>query len=212
MNTLHITVGGRGFAISVQPDDEPHVRYLASEIDAKFQKLAPRYSQNLLFAALQIADELHRSQSALVQVREESAAALAGQQELQRDANLALGKVAGLKERVAELEDELGRLHSSTQQDANKHNDLIADNERFKVAVLEADAVRTRLEGELATAIRERDALERQLTERLHADHQSPLFGAASQAADPELAPALERFADLLENCVAKLESGRGAS
>lgn len=212
MNTLHITVGGRGFAISVQPDDEPHVRYLASEIDAKFQKLAPRYSQNLLFAALQIADELHRSQSALVQVREESAAALAGQQELQRDANLALGKVAGLKERVAELEDELGRLHSSIQQDANKHNDLIADNERFKVAVLEADAVRTRLEGELATAIRERDALERQLTERLHADHQSPLFGAASQAADPELAPALERFADLLENCVAKLESGRGAS
>lgn len=212
MNTLHITVGGRGFAISVQPDDEPHVRYLASEIDAKFQKLAPRYSQNLLFAALQIADELHRSQSALVQVREESAAALAGQQELQRDANLALGKVAGLKERVAELEDELGRLHSSTQQDANKHNDLIADNERFKVAVLEADAVRTRLEGELATAIRERDALERQLAERLHADHQSPLFGAASQAADPELAPALERFADLLENCVAKLESGRGAS
>lgn len=212
MNTLHITVGGRGFAISVQPDDEPHVRYLASEIDAKFQKLAPRYSQNLLFAALQIADELHRSQSALVQVREESAAALAGQHELQRDANLALGKVAGLKERVAELEDELGRLHSSIQQDANKHNDLIADNERFKVAVLEADAVRTRLEGELATAIRERDALERQLTERLHADHQSPLFGAASQAADPELAPALERFADLLENCVAKLESGRGAS
>lgn len=212
MNTLHITVGGRGFAISVQPDDEPHVRYLASEIDAKFQKLAPRYSQNLLFAALQIADELHRSQSALVQVREESAAALAGQQELQRDANLALGKVAGLKERVAELEDELGRLHSSIQQDANKHNDLIADNERFKVAVLEADAVRTRLEGELATAIRERDALERQLAERLHADHQSPLFGAASQAADPELAPALERFADLLENCVAKLESGRGAS
>lgn len=212
MNTLHITVGGRSFAISVQPDDEPHVRYLASEIDAKFQKLAPRYSQNLLFAALQIADELHRSQSALVQVREESAAALAGQQELQRDANLALGKVAGLKERVAELEDELGRLHSSIQQDANKHNDLIADNERFKVAVLEADAVRTRLEGELATAIRERDALERQLAERLHADHQSPLFGAASQAADPELAPALERFADLLENCVAKLESGRGAS
>lgn len=212
MNTLHITVGGRDFAISVQPDDEPHVRYLASEIDAKFQKLAPRYSQNILFAALQIADELHRSQSALVQVREDSAAALEGQQELQREANLALGKVAGLKERVAELEDELGRLHSSIQQDANKHNDLIADNERFKVAVLEADAVRTRLEGELATAMRERDALARQLAERPHADDQSPLFGAASQAADPELAPALERFADLLENCVAKLESGRGAS
>lgn len=212
MSTIHITVGGRSFALSVQPDDEQHVRQLATQIDAKFQQLAPRYSQNLLFASLQLADELHRSQLASAQARDETQQALDDNTALQRDASLALGKVAGLKDRIAELESELGQLQSSIQQDSNKYNDLIADNERFKIAVLEADAVRTRLEGELATVLRERDVLEQQLADRTHGEGPAALFGAASHQADPDLAPALERFAELLENCVTKLEAGPAAS
>lgn len=63
MSTLHLTIGGRSFALAVEPGDEDHVRRLGRKIDAKFQQLAPRYSQNLLFAALQLADDLHQSQN-----------------------------------------------------------------------------------------------------------------------------------------------------
>jgi chromosome segregation ATPase len=211
MNTLHLTVGGRTFAIAVQPGDEDHIVHLGKQIDAKFQQLAPRYSQNLLFATLQLADDLHRSQLAWAQARDEAQAAIDGNESLQREANLALGQTDRLKSRIAELEEKLGRLQSSIQQESNKYNDLIADNERYKVAVMEADSEKMRLEGELATARRERDAFERQLAEA-PAAVQPQFFDPTAAVADPDLAPSLERFAELLENCVAKLEGEAAGS
>lgn len=205
MNTLHLTVGGRNFAIAVQPGDEEHIVHLGKQIDAKFHQLAPRYSQNLLFATLRLADDLHRSQLAWTQAREEAQAAADENEKVKREAGVALGQTDRLKARISELEKELGNLQSSIQQDSNKYNDLIADNERYKIAVLEADAEKTRLEGELATARRERDAFERQLAET-PASVPAALFDPASVTQDPDLAPSLERFADMLEMCVAKLE------
>lgn len=205
MNTLHLTVGGRNFAIAVQPGDEEHIVHLGKQIDAKFQQLAPRYSQNLLFATLRLADDLHRSQLAWTQAREEAQAAADENEKVKREAGVALGQTDRLKARISELEKELGNLQSSIQQDSNKYNDLIADNERYKIAVLEADAEKTRLQGELATARRERDAFERQLAET-PASVPAALFDPAGVTQDPDLAPSLERFADMLEMCVAKLE------
>lgn len=205
MNTLHLTVGGRNFAIAVQPGDEEHIVHLGQQIDAKFQQLAPRYSQNLLFATLRLADDLHRAQLAWTQAREEAQAAADENEKVKREAGVALGQTDRLKARISELEKELGNLQSSIQQDSNKYNDLIADNERYKIAVLEADAEKTRLEGELATARRERDAFERQLAET-PASVPAALFDPAGVTQDPDLAPSLERFADMLEMCVAKLE------
>jgi cell division protein ZapA len=212
MNTLQLTVGGRSFAIAVQPDQEAHVHHLAAQIDAKFQQLAPRYSQNLLFATLQLADDLHRSQLAWSQAKEEVQHAIAGNADIKREADLAIGQSDKLKRRITELEEELGNLQSSIQQDANKYNDLIADNERFKIAVLEADAERDRLQGELASTRRERDALERQLAEAPLREPQQGFLDPATSPVDPELAPALERFAELLENCVVKLEGAAPTS
>ena len=205
MNTLHLTVGGRNFAIAVQPGDEEHIVHLGQQIDAKFQQLAPRYSQNLLFATLRLADDLHRAQLAWTQAREEAQAAADENEKVKREAGVALGQTDRLKARISELEKELGNLQSSIQQDSNKYNDLIADNERYKIAVLEADAEKTRLQGELATARRERDAFERQLAET-PASVPAALFDPAGVTQDPDLAPSLERFADMLEMCVAKLE------
>ena len=212
MNTLQLTVGGRSFAIAVQPDQEAHVRHLAAQIDSKFQQLAPRYSQNLLFATLQLADDLHRSQLAWAQAKEEAQVAIAGNADIKREADFAIGQTDKLKRRIEELEEELGNLQSLIQQDANKYNDLIADNERFKIAVLEADAERDRLLGELASTRRERDALEHQLAEAPSSEPQQGFFGPPASQGDPDLAPALERFAELLENCVAKLEGEAAAS
>ncbi|UIP05949.1 cell division protein ZapA [Erythrobacter sp. SDW2] len=212
MNTLQLNIGGRTFAIAVQPGQEDHVHHLASQIDAKFQQLTPRYSQNLLFATLQLADELHRSQLASAQAKQEAQAAVDGASDLKREADMAVGQTDKLKRRIAELEEELSNLQSSIQQESNKYNDLIADNERFKIAVMEADTEKTRLQGELASARRERDALEQQLAEApAAASGQQAFFDPASSAIDPELVPALERFAELLENCASKLE-GKGAA
>ena len=58
MSTLDIRIGGREFAISCGPGDEERVRALATTIDEYFQPLAPRFSQNLLFACLRAADDV----------------------------------------------------------------------------------------------------------------------------------------------------------
>lgn len=213
MNTLQLNIGGRSFALAVQPGQEDHVRHLATQIDAKFQQLAPRYSQNLLFATLQLADDLHRSQIAWAQAKDEMQAAIDGNADLKREADLAVGQTDKLKSRIAELEEELSNLQSSMQQESNKYNDLIADNERFKIAVMEADSEKSRLEGELATARRERNEMEAQLAEAPDGTPgQQTFFDPTASAADPDLAPALERFAELLENCVTKLEGDAPAS
>lgn len=213
MNTLQLTIGGRSFALAVQPGQEDHVRHLAAQIDAKFQQLAPRYSQNLLFATLQLADDLHRSQIAWAQAKDEMQAAVDGNADLKREADLAVGQTDKLKSRIAELEEELSNLQSSMQQESNKYNDLIADNERFKIAVMEADSEKSRLEGELATARRERNEMEARLAEMpAQGTSQQTFFDPTTSAADPDLAPALERFAELLENCVTKLEGDAPAS
>lgn len=210
MNTLHLTIGGRSFAIGVQAGDEDHIRHLGSQIDTKFQQLAPRYSQNLLFATLQLADDLHRAQMDWAKVREEAQAAEDANADVQRQAGLALSQTEKLRSRISELEAELDQLQSATQQEGNKYNDLMADNERFKVAVLEADAEIDRLKGELATASRERDHFEDLLRS---APPEVPATPPEANAVvlDPDLAPSLERFAELLENCVAKLERGPAA-
>ncbi|WP_435417772.1 cell division protein ZapA [Parerythrobacter aurantius] len=214
MNTLTLVIGGRSFALAVQPGDEEHVRALGEQIDTKFQQLAPRYSQNLLFATLQLADDFHRAKVAWEQGREEHQAAANRAAEAERLAMLATGKTDALKARVTELETELSNLQRSIQQESNKYNDLIADNERYKVAVMDADVENSRLQGELATVRRERDAFERSLSEasaKGGGDAHGP--GAVSAIPlDPDLAPALERFAELLENCVTKLERQPRAS
>ncbi|WP_284125223.1 cell division protein ZapA [Parerythrobacter aestuarii] len=207
MNTLNLTVGGRTFAIACQPGDEPHIQNLGAQIDAKFQQLAPRYSQNLLFATLQLADDLHRAQLTAEKAAADLAATDTHVANAKREADLAVSQAEKLKVRVADLERELDRLQSANQQEANKYNDLAADNERFKIAVMEADAEKSRLDAELATAKRERDTFEQRLAELPASSERQSFPNPTAAMTDPDLAPSLERFAELLENCVAKLET-----
>ncbi len=115
MNTLHLTIGGRSFALAVEPGDEEHVRHLGTQIDAKFQQLAPRYSQNLLFAALQLADDLHQSQTGS---SSPSPAADASRSETATPTSAAQLAEATepLRARIAELEQELAAVAAAEQQ------------------------------------------------------------------------------------------------
>ena len=212
MSQIDLQVGGRSYAITVQPGDEEHVHKLAGWINAKYQQLTPRYSQNLLFASLQLADDLHRAQQDWARAREEADQAINGNEDLKREANLAIGQSDKQKARIAELERELDQLQSSAQQEGNKYNDLVADNERFKVAVMEADGEKSRLEAELAELRRDYAALQEQLEAASQGSAPQSFIDPAIAPADPELAPSLERFAELLENCAEKLEGAGAAS
>ena len=206
MSQIELQVGGRSYAISVQPGDEEHVHKLATWINAKYQQLTPRYSQNLLFASLQLADDLHRAQQDWAKAREEADQIINGHEDMKREANLAIGQSDQQKARITELEEELDRLQSAAQQEGNKYNDLMADNERFKVAVMEADGEKARLEAELAQLQRDYASLEEQLETASQNAAPQAFINPASTPSDPDLAPSLERFAELLENCAEKLE------
>ncbi|MCP9223408.1 cell division protein ZapA [Erythrobacter sp. LQ02-29] len=58
MSEITLCIGGRDFSLACAAGEEEHIRGLARRIDGKFEPLSPRYSHNLLFAALRLADEL----------------------------------------------------------------------------------------------------------------------------------------------------------
>lgn len=67
MSEVTLRIGGRSYNVSCHDGEEAHILHLGSMIDAKIEAMganrAPQESQNLLFAALFLADELHEAKS-----------------------------------------------------------------------------------------------------------------------------------------------------
>lgn len=57
MSQITLTVGGRAFPVSCADGEEDHVRRLAAVVDGKMAGSSANDAQNLLFAALILADE-----------------------------------------------------------------------------------------------------------------------------------------------------------
>ena len=57
MSQITLTVGGRAFPVSCADGEEDHVRRLAAVVDGKMAGASANDAQNLLFAALILADE-----------------------------------------------------------------------------------------------------------------------------------------------------------
>nr|WP_232843969.1 cell division protein ZapA [Allopontixanthobacter sediminis] len=124
-------IGGRRHTVSCADGEEAHIANLGGMIDEKFAQMgnpAGPDSQNMLFAALLLADELHEARTTV----------------------------------------------------------LSAEKSRQKMAD-------------------ERDSLAARVEEM--GDSSPAGAGAGWPADSAELAPALERFAELLENCADKLET-----
>lgn len=168
MSEVKLSIGGRDYSVACADGEEAHIARLGETIDAKLQQLGSnltaRDAQNLLFAALLLADELHeqrRAVSDVADMRERLEGA-------DRDARQAL----------IQRDDEIARLRAA-QQDAQV---------------------------EVAAARAEVDTMRKEL-ETLEAGGGEAKPAAPDLFGNPDLAPALERFADLLENCADKLES-----
>ena len=57
MSQITLTVGGRPFPVTCADGEEDHVRRLAAVVDSKLAGSSANDAQNLLFAALILADE-----------------------------------------------------------------------------------------------------------------------------------------------------------
>lgn len=68
MNRKRVKVGGQTYSVACEPGDEARVEALARSVDERLDRLggarAPTAAQNLLLAALMLADELEEARSA----------------------------------------------------------------------------------------------------------------------------------------------------
>lgn len=214
MSEASFSIGGKRYTVSCAEGEEAHVARLGAAVDAKLEELggnlAPQEAQNLLFAALLIAEDLHQLRNSVTadqgeadRLREELVTA-------RRERDTAAGRHDELKSTIADREAELESLQSSLQSLSREGDDIRSELAQLRSDLETADQVEAELRAGLAGLAEERDALQDELDESRSAQP-APIAGEAAvgrsaASADPELAPALERFAELLEMCADKLE------
>lgn len=185
MSEVRLTVGGRDYTVACADGEEAHVARLGEAIDGKLRQLGGSLSnkeaQNLLFAALLLADELHEQRDAID-----------GAQAAHENAESAQ---AALAERDRELERLRTALHEVELGGSAAASEIETLRADVEIARANEAALRTELEN---------------LRGELESTRSASI--AAGPFDDPDLAPALERFADLLENCADKLESKTAVS
>lgn len=203
MSEVSLAIGGRTYKVACAEGEEAHVTRLGQAIDAKLQsmpQLSAQDAQNLLFGALLLADELHDLRNAQTAAAAEAEEAKAEAERLRAEAESARNKADKLAAQVIEAEDHqqaIERLRSELDELRQAEADMGHELQAAQTAEAE-------LREQLAALANEREELRRQV----EAAQNTP---GAELIGDPDLAPALERFAELLETCADKLE-GRAAS
>lgn len=182
MSEVALPIGGRTYRVACAPGEEERVARLGAVVAEKLAamgNLSGHEAQNLLFAALLLADEAHEK-------REGSDAS---------GADIAAEDAARAR---AEAEAELARLRDTQHAAAETL-------EKASVRIGELSEALAARETEAAALADENAALR----ERLAARDAAPPAGAPTSEAD--LAPALERLAEMLEDCADKLERSASA-
>lgn len=189
MNKVKIKIGPRSYMIACDPADEEKVRRFGALIDENYAKLgsarAAQEADNMVFAALFMADELDETRREASNCRAELAEMRAELLRSQDDAANAVRKA------TAEAE-------AAKENSGKGKAELRAEIETLRHAEEQARKLNARLKDEIA-----------ELQER--ARHQHDLFGGpAEDAAHAEaIAEKLEALAARVEATASKLE-GRG--
>ena len=188
MSKVEITIGGRDFAIACGPEDEARVRALVESIDEHYQPVTPRFSQNLMFACLRAADEVF-----------DKAGVAPGEDP----------ETARLRERLDAVEQERDRLEAALSAATDARGRLERDMRTAREDARAREDAEAKAQADRIALLENRCA---ELQDRLeNAQMQELPFGASNGTADdPDLLPALERFAGLLESCADKLEGRAG--
>lgn len=185
MSEVSVTVGGRTYRVACAAGEEDRVRRLGASVNAKLEsmgQLGPQDAQNLLFASLMLADDAHEAQ-------ERANKAIAAQDQAKHEAHTAQSAQATLQSTIENLESETVRLKNAEARTAS-----------------ELESARTQIE-----------ILTRQVADLSEANKTQQTAAPSDRAGktdamDPNLAPALERFAEQLEICADRLEGKASAS
>jgi cell division protein ZapA len=141
MSTVTLSIGPKSYTVACADGQEAHIRALGGMIAEKYAQLgsarAPLEAQNLLFAALFLADELAEARKRTVAAPEPVSAP-------EPDGGPADGEVGSLRETIARLEAELAAAHEATAGteagDLAQMLEALADRAEANAAALEAAA------------------------------------------------------------------------
>ncbi len=186
MNQVKIKVGPRHYTINCGPGDEEKVLKFGTLIDENYAKLgtarAPQESDNLVFAALFMADELDEARKAITDTKAELAEARLETQRAKDDAANALHEAKS-------------QIDEDKEKSGGKKAELRAEIETLRKAEERARRENAALKADIA-----------ELQER--ARHQHDLFGGPAEdaALSEAMAEKLEAIAARVEATASELE------
>lgn len=204
MSEVTLSIGGRTYKVACAEGEEQHVRKLGEEIDAKLQSMGQRGShdaQNLLFGALLLADDLAEARGAVSAAQDERDEAQKSTDKLKAEIEPLRAERDELRAKLQAAEAQLPELRRKEEETASAFAELKAELATLKSEMESSRDAERQMSEELAELKEERDAIQAELEEA----RSTPAI--ATLADDPDLAPALERFAGLLEKCADKLET-----
>ncbi|MEP3421081.1 MAG: cell division protein ZapA [Erythrobacter sp.] len=191
MSEVRITIGPKTYSIACGPGEEERVEKLGALINENYAKLgssrAALEAQNIVFAALFMADELTEAKSAIKDAQADLAET---KQAMQRAADDAANELKQVKDSVDHQKEKSG----------GKKAELRAEIETLRKAEERTRKDNEKLKAEIA-----------EMQER--ARHQHDLFGGPAEdaALSEALAEKLEALATRAEATASELE-GRGTS
>ncbi len=212
MSEVTLSIGGRRYTVACSDGEETHVVSLGSVVDEKLRELGENAevpeAQRLLFGALLLADDLHETKSTVSKALEAQETMGSQIEEAKRETDAARNRQGELEKTIAERESELESFKTAQQEAAREVENIRSEVTELRAEIDESRQAEEKLRAELADLKQERDTAVDEAEKLRTAPTGS---GFATIADDPDLAPALEKFADLLEECAAKLE-GKAAS
>ncbi|GMN01646.1 cell division protein ZapA [Erythrobacter sp. MTPC3] len=158
MSRVTLDIGGHSYTVNCADGEEDHITALAAMIDEKYAQLGdarmPQEAQNMLFAALFLADELseaRKTAETTSQSAEHEMVRSGGKKaELRAEIETLTKSEARAREEIAALKSELAEMHEA----ASHQHDLfgapsVSDDviERLEALAKRAEETATALEG-----------------------------------------------------------------
>ena len=184
MSQVTLQILGRPYTVSCAAGQESHIEKLGAMIASKLDEMeqtAPQQDQNLLFAALFLADELEEARKA-------------GNSSIELESQL-----ASLKTAQSTTSANLQELQLERDALLSERDTMRVDHETAKTQLAEAKAELEQVNARLTQA---NDRVSQANVQIAQLETQKAVVSKG-----PNLAPQLEEMANALEKCASKLEA-----